>query len=60
MKWGMNLMVIVICIAAAIVILALGLLFYRANGARVRNGRRDLPAAKSSTEDQKHRVTGIN
>jgi hypothetical protein len=47
-------MVIVACIAAAIVILVLGLLFFRANG------RRDFPEAKSSTEDQKPRATGIN
>lgn len=60
MKWGMNFMVIVTCIVAAMVVFVLGLLFFRANGARVRDGRRDSPTAKSSMEDQKHRATGIN
>jgi hypothetical protein len=60
MNWGINLMVVIACVAAAIVILALGLLFYRANAATAQNGRRDLPAAKNSLEDQKDRATGIN
>ena len=60
MKVGDEYMVIVICLAAVVVILVLGLLFYRTSGEGVRNGRRDMPAAKSSIEDQKHRGTGIN
>lgn len=47
-------MVIVACIVAAIVILALALLFFRANG------RREFAEVKKSTQGQKHRATGIN
>ena len=47
-------MVIVACIAAAMVILVLGLLFFRANG------HRESTEVKSSTENQKHRATGID
>jgi hypothetical protein len=53
-------MVIITSIAAAAVILAFGLLFYLANGARVPNGRLGLPKVKSSTKEQKHRAAGIN
>jgi hypothetical protein len=50
-------MVIIASIAAAVVIVALGVLFYLANGARVRNGRREFPTPK---ETQKQRAAGID
>jgi hypothetical protein len=50
-------MAIVIGIAAAVVILVWGLLFYLANGARISNGRQDLPAPK---QVQKQRAAGID
>jgi hypothetical protein len=52
-------MVIITGLVAAAVVIALGLLLYRANGSRV-NRRQDLSTAKSSMEDEKHRATGIN
>ncbi len=47
-------MVIVAGVAAAIVILALGLLFFRASG------RRESSAVSTPTQDPEHRGTGIN
>ncbi len=53
-------MVLILCILAAVVILAVGLMFYLANGARSREGGRNpvgMPNVKTHPEQ---RGTGIN
>lgn len=50
----------IIGVVAAAVILVLAILFYLANGARIRNARQDSPVAKNPNESQEHRATGLN
>jgi hypothetical protein len=53
-------MAILIGIVAAILILALAIVFYLANGARIPDARLEGSVAKKPREVQEHRVSGIN
>ena len=53
-------MLIVICIVAAAVILAVGLMFYLANGARSRAGGENPSGKRNVKTHPEQRGTGIN
>lgn len=50
----------IIGVVAAAVILVLAILFYLANGARIRNARLETPAAKNPNTADEHRSPGLN
>jgi hypothetical protein len=53
-------MVVITCIVAAAVILAVVLLFYRANEARSRDAGENTFRMQKVRRDPEHRVTGVN
>jgi hypothetical protein len=53
-------MVIIISLVAVGVILALALVFYLANGARIPNAGADPAVIRKAKRDRHERVTGIN
>ena len=53
-------MVIIVSLVAVAVILALGLVFYLANGARIPNAGADPAVVRKAKRDHRQRVAGIN